>query len=259
MILANPTRLAAVVLTTFVAATLPASLLASGHGALGPQPPQTTPAKPSAAIMPPTSLPATPTTGSSNSAAKIEPPAEHFDVDVIAGKVTIDATNASLNKVMHEVAAQAGIKITGGVSDERVFGHYGPASPSVILATLLDGTGTNMLLVDDKNGASELILTQRVGGPTPPSPLATALEAAEDQDGRPTSRYVPPTRPFQPPGSFGPGRGQIAVPPNAGPSAGTNQSDPSQSSNEPRTPQQIYEQLQNANQQKQTTSSSPQK
>jgi hypothetical protein len=221
-----------------------------------------TPAKPSPDVTGAAYLPATRPTDNSDSAGKpaTEPPPQRVDVAFSGGKVTVDATNASLSKVLHEVADKAGIKITGGVSDEKVFGHYGPDSPAIILATLLDGTGANMLLVDDKKGGSELILTQRVGGPTPPSPLAAALETTEDSEGRPTSRFVPPGRGFPPPG---PGRGPQTFPANlATPPpqsiypAGANPSDPSQQSNGAQTPQQIYDQLQN--QQKQTITQSPQ-
>ncbi len=247
MILANPTRLASICLAV--------GTLAVGGLAVGSATAQTIPsAKPSADVPQAASLPAAQPTANANPSAP-EPPPQRVDVDFTGGKITVDATNASLSKVLHEVAEKAGIKVTGGVSDERVFGHYGPASPAVILATLLDGTGANMLLVDDKNGSSELILTQRVGGPTPPSAVAAAVETTEDQDGRPTSRYVPPPRGFQPPG---PGRGPMMVPPNMVPpqpavSTGSNPGDPS--SNESRTPQQIYEQLQNLQRQGQATQS----
>ncbi len=67
------------------------------------------------------------------------------------------------------------MKINGGVLDQRVFGKYGPAPASTVLATLLDGTGTNMLLLETASKQpAELILTPRTGGPTPPSPSQVA-------------------------------------------------------------------------------------
>ena len=63
--------------------------------------------------------------------------------------------------------------ISGGVPEQRVFGNYGPAAPATVLATLIDGTGSNMVLRESaSDGPAELILTPRVGGPTPPSPAS---------------------------------------------------------------------------------------
>lgn len=76
------------------------------------------------------------------------------------------------------------MRITGHVADQKVFGNYGPASPSTILATLLDGTGSNMLLQETAaDRPAELILTPRTGGPTPPSPQTAASSANDDEDG----------------------------------------------------------------------------
>jgi hypothetical protein len=89
------------------------------------------------------------------------------------GQLSIVADNSSLNQILRDISRQTGMKITGGVTEQRVFGKYGPGSPSVILATLIDGTGSNMLL---RYGPShvpvELVLTPRMGGDPPPSPDA---------------------------------------------------------------------------------------
>lgn len=88
-----------------------------------------------------------------------------------AGLLNVEADNSSLNGILHDIAVATGMKITGGVADQRVFGNYGPAEPSTILTTLLDGTGSNMLLRETaSNGPAELILTPRNGGASPPSP-----------------------------------------------------------------------------------------
>ncbi|HEY4356683.1 MAG TPA: hypothetical protein VGN16_13110 [Acidobacteriaceae bacterium] len=88
-----------------------------------------------------------------------------------SGLLNVEANNSSLNGILRDIAMVTGMKITGGVADQRVFGNYGPAEPSTILATLLDGTGSNMLLRETAgNGPAELILTPRGGGASPPSP-----------------------------------------------------------------------------------------
>ena len=156
--------------------------------------------------------------------------------------LSVRATNASLNEILREVSQRTGMKITGGVTDDKVFGNYGPSTPEVVLDALLDGTGSNMLLVNDAKGGSELILTPRRGGPTPPSPNAgrQTNEAEENNGG-----YVPPVRPYLPPNATGRGPGGFGgpdfpgAPPGAEAPGGGN-----------KTPQEIYEQLQQTMQQK---------
>lgn len=151
------------------------------------------------------------------------------------GKLFISATNSSLNQILRDVARETGMKITGGVTDERVFGKYGPAVPSQILAALLDGTGSNMLLLQATAATpAELILTPRHGGPTPPNPNAS--EAEEDMP-------PPPPRPQYVP----------ATPPEANAPTNPAATQPTQ----PKTPQQIYEQLQRLRQQQQQQLSNP--
>jgi hypothetical protein len=89
------------------------------------------------------------------------------------GKLEVNANNSSLNQILRDIALQTGMKITGGVADERVYGRYGPAAPVKILESLLDGTGINMLLMTTASDSSpELILTPRQGGATPPEPAS---------------------------------------------------------------------------------------
>jgi hypothetical protein len=154
--------------------------------------------------------------------------------------------------VLHEVAQKTGMKVSGGVADESVFGHYGPLPVAEVLASLLDGTGSNMLLVDNHSGPSELILTPRRGGATPPNPnAATAQNDYRDQQQE--QQYVPPVRPFQPP--IATGRGPIGANQDGSPAFGQpNQNGGATITNPgdgPRTPQQIYEQLQSLGSQQQ--------
>jgi hypothetical protein len=91
------------------------------------------------------------------------------EVTYANGLLTVAADDSSLNQILQEIARQTGMKVTGSVSDERVFGRYGPSTPARVLASLLDGTGSNMLLRETASSApAELILTPREGGATPP-------------------------------------------------------------------------------------------
>ncbi len=207
---------------------------------------QTPPGKPSAAVS---ALPAAQPTNAGVLAevapAATEAAPHRVEVNYTDGKLAVQATNASLNEILREVAHKTGMKITGGVADDRVFGSYGPSRPAVVLDALLEGTGSNILLVDDGQGKSELILTPRRGGATPPNPNA---DRGNESDDAGSGAYVAPVRPYQPPVANGRGP---AYPP---PEQTTSPTDPEQGENTgPKTPQQIYEQLQRTMQQKQSS------
>jgi hypothetical protein len=83
------------------------------------------------------------------------------------GKLTVMANDSSLHQILRSISSRTGMTITGGVEEQRVFGTYGPSDPATILATLLDGTGVNMLLKDGPGHTPvQLVLTQRSGGPS---------------------------------------------------------------------------------------------
>jgi hypothetical protein len=235
-----PIRFAAVAGLAF-SASLPAQ---------SPHPPQ---AKPSASTPASSTLPATPTATPEPPPVPLTPSQrspQPAQVTYAEGTLSVAADNASLNQILRQIASNTGMKITGGVTDERVFGQYGPADPAQVLAALLDGTGSNMILVHhDGDASSELILTPRQGGPTPPNPNAAAFaDRAEKQEAtqfpqseRATPQRAPNGPPITPSGSDG-------TPAGASP---TNSSQPDNNPNGVKTPQQIYEQLQRMRQQQQ--------
>jgi hypothetical protein len=210
------------------------------------QTPQAQAAKPSPAVPPP------PQSGLSGTTASATKP--QLSVDYAAGKLSVTASNASLNQILSEVSHKIGMKITGGVTDERVFGQYGPSSPAAVLNALLDGTGSNMLLVDNAKGPTELILTPRLGGPTPPSPSAAREQAEEEQAPEPPreapERPQPPMTPRR-----GIGRPPMQPQPQADATTGPNQDNSgtppngTPSPNGTKTPQQIYNELRQMQQQ----------
>jgi hypothetical protein len=92
------------------------------------------------------------------------------------GQLAVSADNSSLNQILRDVARRTGIKITGRVIDQQVFGTYGPAAPAKVLETLLDGSESNMIFIRvSADTHQDLILTPRQGGPTPPNPNALAF------------------------------------------------------------------------------------
>ncbi len=191
-------------------------------------------------------------------------------VEYSSGQLSVNASNSSLNQILREISRVTGMTITGGVRDERVFGSYGPADTSSILATLLDGTGSNMLLIQDaRKQPRELVLTPRQGGPTPPNPNASRDEGALDLPPQFTPRIS--NQPGPPPEISPQAPPRDVVPPNAGsvpsavpdaaPAAATDTSTsapPVDTTTQPstggvKTPQQIYEQLMKLQQQQPKT------
>ncbi len=166
----------------------------------------------------------------------------HARVAYTQGLLFVSADNSSLNQILRQISHETGMKISGGVADERVFGRYGPSAPSQVLAALLDGTGSNMLLLHrNGNSPAELVLTPRQDGPTPPPPTAPVFNespesAAESETARDADQNQALTT-VSPPASNGPpvSSGSTGPPP-----AATNVP---LSPNGVKTPQQIYDQL----------------
>jgi len=144
-----------------------------------PTPP---PAKPSAAI-PVSQLPAMPVqpvappTPPPPPPTPAQKPADRATVNYAHGLLTVKANNSSLNQILRAIMRQTGLQINGGVTEERVYGVYGPAPMQVLLANLLDGSGTNILYMPAADGQpSQLTLTPRGGGASPPPPSASASD-----------------------------------------------------------------------------------
>ncbi len=96
------------------------------------------------------------------------------------GLLEVRADDSSLNQILRDISRQTGMKIIGGVADQRVFGSYGPAPAATVIQTLLDGAGTNILLQESRTHAPEqLVLSPQTGGATPPPPSSPSYDATE--------------------------------------------------------------------------------
>ena len=235
------------------------------------------------------SIPAnSPTSAGGYPASTPEPRTAHrATVTYTEDLVTVVANNSSLNQILRDIARATGMKITGGVSDDRVFGTYGPGAPAAILATLLDGSGSNILIVQGVSSAPrELVLTPRTGGVTPPNPNATSVDDSDNSEyTAPQATSTQPASPVaRPADSRSPNRTgtggvdvdpaatapsstmqQLAFPPidasTPPATATTTPVGPDPTSDSVRTPQQIFEQLQKLRQQQPqqpTTQTQPQ-
>ena len=148
----------------------------------------------------------------------INDPPQQASVGWSAQGLSIDAKNSSLQQILNDIAAQAGVKIEGMEKDERVFGVYGPGQPRDVLSQLLEGTDYNVLMVGagERGAPQQIVLsTKPAGGPQPNAPVP---QGEMYEPPAPPPYEPPPTTPQQ----------QPQVPPNQA----------------PRTPQQILQEMQ---------------
>ena len=184
-----------------------------------------------------------------------DPPRHRALVQYTPGRLLISADNSSLNQILRQVARQTGMKTSGAVADQQVFGTYGPGDPGAILVHLLDGSGSNVLVLEDRaHRPQELILHPRSGGPTLPSSGTGAGSQDRSQDRPEEPQARPQTiEQFPAPGfeaAAQPGNSLPATAPTGNedssgdiPGAESNATTTQQSPNGVKTPQQIYDQL----------------
>ncbi len=201
-----------------------------------------------------TAIPATsPTQAPASSVAPASAP--HAAVVTWTGSaLSVTANGESLRTVLLRISRATGMKVSGGVPEELVFGKYGPGPVQPVLAELFSGMSINMLLVNgSQTQPKELVLTARTGGPTPASPAqprpSTMADPADANLAAP-----PHPGPHSSPDSFG---GPPAQPTSAElpsgilPASGSgnpaipalDSSAQPESPNGVRTPEQIFEEL----------------
>jgi hypothetical protein len=75
----------------------------------------------------------------------------------------IEASNSSLNQILHQVAADTGAKFEGLSQDQRIFGSYGPGPGREVLLKLFDGSGYNVLMIGgrDADAPLEIVLSAK--------------------------------------------------------------------------------------------------
>ncbi len=136
----------------------------------------------------------------------------------------IDASNSSLQQILKDVSTDIGVKITGLNGDQRVFGTYGPGAARDVLSQLLDGSGYNVLMVGDLGEGTprQVVLTRQPTGPPPP--VANNPNSGNDDSSADVEEPPQPPPPPNMPAGFGPG-------------------------SQPRTPQQILQEMQQRQQQ----------
>jgi hypothetical protein len=140
----------------------------------------------------------------------------------------IDASNSSLEQILKDVSTDTGAKVEGLNADQRVFGTYGPGPARDVLSDLLDGAGYNVLMIGDQGEGTprEIVLS---APPSGPAPTGNNRSLASEEDYEPEPEPPPPPEPAPP----------------------VNQPQPQQPNPPVRTPQQLYQELQQRQQQMQ--------
>jgi hypothetical protein len=147
----------------------------------------------------------------------------------------IDAANSSLQQILKDVSAATGAKVSGMGADQRIFGTYGPGPTREVLSQLLDGSGYNVLMIGDQGQGTprQIVLSRQPTGPAMRSMGNNSSQSSDDGNSADVEEPQPPPQQLQPespqppqnqPAGFGPGA-------------------------QPRTPQQILQEMQQRQQQ----------
>jgi len=187
-----------------------------------------------------------------------QPPAPP-QVSYSNGLLTIDSQNATLSQVLHSVQVQTGaaIDIPAGAGSERVVARLGPGNPRDVLASLLNGSKFNYVILGEPNNSGrvqKIILLSKnssagdnVSATTaqniarPPSP-SQAVEPAEDE-------YPPPDQETDNQNQLQPG--QPGMPGSEQLQPDVINTAPGQNAAGARTPEQMLQELQRMQQQQQ--------
>lgn len=161
------------------------------------------------------------------------------------GMLTIDAPNSTLSDVLSGVRKATGAAIEGASPSERVAVRLGPGKPAQVISALLRGTPYNYVILGASGRpdvVTQVLLTQSSGEPMPGSPvMAHAPEVPPTPADDNIRRELPPdeTRPETQPSESEPEQTQ----PQA--------QQPQPDQNQMKTPQQLFNELQQLEQQKQ--------
>ncbi len=127
-------------------------------------------------------------------------PATPPQVSFQGGQLTISAQNSTLGDILKAVRVQTGATIDlPGTAPERVVGHFGPAPPRDVLASLLNGSHFNYLLLGsptDPAALDRVILMAKSGSPVESTPAP----AVEQASGSNQNVFARPMTPMAAPG-----------------------------------------------------------
>ena len=123
------------------------------------------------------------------------------------GLLSIHSNKASLSEVLAEVHRRTGaeIAIPAGAESEQVFTSLGPGAPKEVLASLLNGSHFNFIVMGserDPGGLRRVVLTPKEGGATqavvyPCGSSQPSVAQAAPDPAPPVQAFGPPTTPEQ--------------------------------------------------------------
>ena len=153
-------------------------------------------------------------------------PPQGLEVTFNKGLLSIRANKATLSEVLFAVHQRTGadVAIASGAEQEKVVADLGPAPAAEVLASLLNGSRFNFLIVNsatDPRALERVILSPREGGGVIPAPPVQNAEDAEDD--LPAVGPNPHTTQAPPPPA--PGQQPQVAPPDANATAEDNTPD----------------------------------
>lgn len=143
-------------------------------------------------------------------------PATPAQVTYQNSQLTILARNSTVGDILRAVRKQTGANVDAPPNaTQRVVGQFGPGSPRDVLASVLDASGFNYVLLGspaNPNGLEHVIITAKSNEPatnaavnTPPQPAADndagqndssdANDAQEPEQSAPSESFVPQDNP----------------------------------------------------------------
>jgi len=181
-------------------------------------------------------------------------------VTYLNGQLSIQSNNATLAQVLRSVQAKTGASfdIPASAGSDRVVAQLGPGQPRDILASLLNGSKFNYIILGSPTqpgSVQKLILMPRQN--TPITNTAQNRPTPQPQpEPQPEDDYTPPepspvednsANEAQPPGGFRPGYTPMPTQP------GENQGEPDNNGQPQgvKTPEQLLQELQRMQQQQQ--------
>lgn len=142
--------------------------------------------------------------GAPGSASNLPPslldkPAGHASVTLSGGSLAVRANNSSLSDILKDLSSTSGMTVDGFEKDTRVFGVYGPGTPRDVISELLDGAGYNFLMVGSTDAGTprEIVLTTRGNAPLAnPQPGSISQPDEDDEPiNNPMEQVAPPMLP----------------------------------------------------------------
>lgn len=125
-------------------------------------------------------------------------PALPPQVAYAGGQLTITSQNSTLGDILRAVRKQTGASVeVPGNATERVVGKFGPGPARDVLASLLNGSHFNYVLLGSATNPYALdrvILTSKSGGDAQPAP--TEMAAQQNQPGQPQEAEEPGEKVF---------------------------------------------------------------